>query len=95
MHCRQASRSTCASHGLYHGHMPDLQVRNVPEPLHRVLEAKAAAEGSSLSDFVLAELELIAKRPTSRELRQRLRLREPVHLEPTAAEVIRDLRQRD
>ena len=74
--------------------MPDLQVRNVPEPLHRVLEAKAATEGSSLSDFVLAELELIAKRPTSRELRQRLRLREPVHLDPMATEVIRDLRQR-
>ena len=63
MRRRQASRSTCALHGGYHGHMPNLQVRNVPEPLHRILKAKAAAEGSSLSDFVLAELELIAKRP--------------------------------
>ena len=75
--------------------MPNLRVRNVPEPLHRVLKAKAAAEGSSLSDFVLAELELIAKRPTPSELRRRLRKREPVHLNPTAAEVIRELRQRD
>ena len=95
MHCRQVSRSTCTLHGLYHGHMPNLQVRNVPEPLHRVLKAKAAAEGSSLSDFVLAELELIAKRPTPSELRRRLREREPIHLNPTAAEVIRELRQRD
>ena len=59
------------------------------------LKAKAAAEGSSLSDFVLAELEMIAKRPTPREFRRRLRKREPVHLSPTAAEVIRELRQRD
>ena len=37
--------------------MPNLQVRNVPAELHRALEAKAAMEGSSLSEFVLAELE--------------------------------------
>ena len=75
--------------------MPNIQIRNVPEDLHRVLKAKAAIEGSSLSDFLLAELEQVAKRPTLRELRQRLRRREPVHLTPTAAEVIRELRERD
>ena len=75
--------------------MPNLQVRNVPEDLHRALKAKAATEGSSLSDFVLSELEKIAKRPTLRELRHRLRQREPIHLSPTAAEAIRELRDRD
>ena len=75
--------------------MPNLQIRNVPEDLHRSLETKAATEGSSLSDFVLAELEKIAKRPTHRELRQRLRERESVQLTPTAAEAIRELREQD
>ncbi len=51
--------------------MPNLQVRNVPVELHRALKAKAAMEGTSLSDFVLAELERVAFRPTSRELRER------------------------
>lgn len=75
--------------------MPNLQVRNVPEDLHRALKAKAAAEGSSLSDFVLAELEKVVQRATDRELRQRLRQREPVNLRPTAAQAIRELRERD
>ena len=47
-----------------------------------------------MSVFVLAELEQIAKRPTLRELRKRLRRREPVQLSPTAAEVIREVRER-
>lgn len=75
--------------------MPNLQVRNVPEELHRTLKAKAALEGKSLSAFLLAELERIAKHPTRREFLQRLRTREPVHLNPTAAEIIRELRERD
>ena len=75
--------------------MPNLQVRNVPTELHRALKAKAAMEGSSLSDFVLAELEKIALRPTPRELRERLRQRRAVHLNPTAAEIIRERRDRD
>lgn len=75
--------------------MPNIQIRNVPEELHRVLKAKAATEGSSLSDFVLAELAQLAKRPTPGEMRERLRRREPVHLNPTAADVIREVRDRD
>jgi uncharacterized protein (DUF1778 family) len=75
--------------------MPNLQVRNVPPELHRALKAKAAVEGSSLSDFVLAELEKLAQRPTPRELRERLRRRSAVHLNPTAATVIRERRDRD
>ena len=75
--------------------MPNLQVRNVPEELHRVLKAKAAIEGSSLSDFVLAELEKLALRPTPRELGERLRQRSAIVLNPPAAHVIRERRDRD
>ena len=75
--------------------MSNIQIRNVPEDLHRTLKSKAAIEGSSLSEFLLAELEQIARRPTHRELRERLRRREPVRLSPTAAEAIREVRERD
>ena len=78
----------------YGGRMPNLQVRNVPEHLHQVLKAKAASDGSTLSDFLRTELEKIAQRPTVGELRERLRLREPIHLRPTAARAIRELRDR-
>lgn len=73
--------------------MANLQVRNVPAELHRVLKAKAAFEGASLSDFVLAELEKLARRPTPRELRERLRQRSAVHPNPPAADVIRERRE--
>ena len=75
--------------------MPNLQVRNVPEKLHRTLKAKAALEGRSLSAFLLPELEKIAQRPTRQEFLQRLRMREAVHLNPTAVEIIREMRDRD
>ncbi len=75
--------------------MPTLQVRNVPEELHRTLKAKAALEGMSLSAFLVRELEKLAKGTTRREFRLRLRLRTPVHLKPTAAQVIRKFRERD
>ncbi len=75
--------------------MPTLQVRNVPPEIHRALKAKAALEGSSLSDFVLAELEKLSMRPTPRELLQRLRTREPVHVDPSPADAIRELRDRE
>ena len=75
--------------------MPNLQVRNVPAEVHRVLKAKAAIEGASLSDFVLAELQKLAMRPTPRELRERLHQRSAVHLNPRAAHVVRERRERD
>jgi predicted nucleic acid-binding protein len=41
-----------------------IQVRNVPEALHRGLKARAATMGMSLSDYLLGELREIAERPT-------------------------------
>lgn len=75
--------------------MPDLYVRNVSEEIYRTLKAKAALEGVSLSAFLLPELKKMAKRPTRREFLQRLRTREPVQLNPTAAQIIRESRRRD
>jgi antitoxin FitA len=69
-----------------------IQVRNVPEGLHRTLKARAAAAGMSLSDYLLAELRKIAERPTMDELRKRLQQREPVNLPISAAEMVRQER---
>jgi hypothetical protein len=41
-----------------------IQLRNVPDALHRTLKARAAMTGMSLSDYLLAEIREIAERPT-------------------------------
>jgi antitoxin FitA len=55
-----------------------IQVRNVPDALHRTLKARAAMAGMSLSDYLLGELREIAERPTLAEFRTRLHARRPV-----------------
>jgi antitoxin FitA len=70
-----------------------IQVRNVPDNLHRTLKAKAAMAGMSLSDFLLAEIRHLAERPTIAELRERLRRRSSVAVGVSAAEAVR--RERD
>ena len=57
-----------------------VQVRDVPDPVHRTLKARAAQSGLSLSEYLRAELALIASRPTPEEVRQRVRQRAPVLL---------------
>jgi len=66
-----------------------IQVRNVPDALHRTLKARAALAGMSLSDYLLAEMRQIAERPTLDELRRRLQQREPVTLPTPAARAVR------
>ena len=55
-----------------------IQIRNVPDELHRKFKIRAAAGGMSLSDYLLQELREIAERPTWAEWRERLAQREPV-----------------
>ena len=66
-----------------------IQLRNVPDALHRRLKARAATEGMTLSDYLIAEIRRVAERPTVRELRERLRAREPVLVEQSPAEMVR------
>ena len=40
-----------------------IQVRHVPEELHRTLRVRAVAAGMSLSDYVLGEIVRVAERP--------------------------------
>jgi hypothetical protein len=64
-----------------------IQLRHVPDDLHRTLKARAALEGLSLSDYLLREVRRIAERPTLAELRRRLAGRVPViaRVSPTRA----------
>ena len=55
-----------------------IQIRNVPDGLHRRLKARAAMAGMSLSDYLLNEIRRVAERPTLEELRARLESRAPV-----------------
>jgi antitoxin FitA len=69
-----------------------IQVRNVPDGVHRTLKARAAMAGMSLSDFLLAEIRELAERPTMEEVRERLHRREPVTLKISAARAVREER---
>lgn len=52
-----------------------IQIRNVPEDVHRALKARAASRGTSLSDYVLKEITRVARTPTPEELDERIRSR--------------------
>jgi plasmid stability protein len=69
-----------------------IQLRNVPEALHRKLKARAALEGKSLSEYLLGEVRRAAERAPIAELRQRLAQREPVHPRRSPARVLRQER---
>ena len=72
-----------------------IQIRNVPDDLHRRLKSRAALAGMSLSDYLLGEIRQIAERPTMEEFRARLKERSPVTLSISPAEVIRAERDRE
>jgi antitoxin FitA len=67
--------------------MKMIQVRNVPDDLHRALKVRAAMDGTTLSDLILSELPRLAHRPSPEQLLERIRARSPVGGTP-AAELI-------
>lgn len=66
-----------------------IQIRNVPEPLHRALKVRAAREGITLSELIMRELPRISQRPTNKQVIARIRRREPVLGLKTSADIIR------
>lgn len=70
-----------------------IQVRNVPDGLHRQLKVRAASQGMSLSDYLLAEIREIAERPTWAELRERLQRRESAGKSLNTAAAVRSERE--
>jgi len=69
-----------------------IQLRNVPDALHRTLKARAAMAGMSLSDYLLAEIREVAERPTLTELRARLHTRTPVAVALDTARLVQEER---
>jgi antitoxin FitA len=75
--------------------MPTMvQIRSVPDDLHRKLKARAALAGMSLSEYLLAEIQRSLERPTRQELIERVARRTPVKVRPSPAAVIRAERER-
>lgn len=66
-----------------------IQIRNVPDPLHRELKARAARAGMSLSDYLLDIVRRAAERTTPAEMRERLAEREPAAPTESPAEAVR------
>ena len=69
--------------------MKMVQIRNVPDDVHRRLKARAALQGRSLSEFALAELRRSLERPTRAELLERVQARERVAVSESAADMVR------
>jgi plasmid stability protein len=66
-----------------------IQLRNVPDALHRKLKSRAALEGLSLSEYLIGEVRRAAERPSLSELRQRLAERSSVTPDVSPAEAVR------
>ena len=71
-----------------------VQIRNVPDALHRRLKSRAALAGMSLSDYLLSEIRQVAERPTLDELRARLHSRSETTPSVAPAEAVRAERDR-
>ena len=70
-----------------------VQLRNVPDSLHRTLKVRAAMAGMTLSDYLINEIRRSAERPTLDEIRQRLQKRKPVRPRVSPAEAVRAERE--
>ena len=70
-----------------------IQVRNVPDRLHRELVRRAKQRRQTLSDFITNLLEREVSTPMLEEVIARLKSREPVRLSTPAADIINEERE--
>jgi plasmid stability protein len=71
---------------------PMLRIRHVPDDVHRILKARAAIAGVSLTEYARSTLEQSARRPSREELPAELSLIEPVELGESAEQALRHIR---
>lgn len=69
-----------------------IQIRNVPDDVHRRLKVRAAQQGRTLSDLARDAVTEYAERPTMAEVLERVRSRERVELPGGAAAAVREAR---
>jgi plasmid stability protein len=72
-----------------------IQIRNVPDDLHRTLKVRAAKAGMTLSDYLLSEIERVAAKPTMKEWLEMVGRDEPVELDEPPEVIIRRMRDAD
>jgi plasmid stability protein len=71
-----------------------IQVRNVPDGVHRTLKMRAAAAGMSLSDYIKRDLVAAAAGPSIEEIDARVRARGPSRVRAqTVVSVLREVRE--
>ncbi len=70
-----------------------IQIRHVPDAVHRKLKTRAASKGMSLSDYLMLEVSELAKLPTMEDWLDEIATREPVELREPAAVTIRKMRE--
>jgi hypothetical protein len=74
----------------YHSSMSKMiQLRHVPDALHRQLKARAALSGLPLSDYLIREVRKIAEQPTPDEMRERLQRRDPYRGKSAPTDLVR------
>ena len=71
-----------------------IQIRNVPDKLHRQLKARAALEGVSMSQFILREIQRALERPSREDVMRRIAEQGETYLSRPAADVLREERRR-
>ena len=71
-----------------------IQLRHVPDTLHRQLKARAALSGMPLSDYLIREVRKIVEYPSAEEMRERLLHREAYAGRVSPTDLIREERDR-
>lgn len=72
-----------------------IQIRNVPDDLHRTLKVRAAKAGTTLSDYLLSEIEQVARKPTMQEWLEKVGSRKPVEVDEPPEVILRRMRDAD
>ena len=72
--------------------MTSLQIRDMPDDLHRRLKARAALEGQSMAAYVLRELRRSLDVPTRQEMMERIAALDRVEATESPADAVRAIR---
>jgi antitoxin FitA len=70
-----------------------IQIRNVPDHIHRLLKMRAAEAGMSLSEFLVREVSLIADRPSLNEILKHIKSQGSISPSETSASAVRAERE--
>ena len=70
-----------------------IQIRNVPDELHREVKVRAARAGMSLSEYLLREVRRVTEEPPVEDILARIAARERIHLSESPAAIIRAQRE--